>query len=108
MTDAKRSKVDGSSTPDRTRLNVILLAVCQALAQSGSSLTVTVAALVGYLIAEDKSLATLPMACQFLGSMFSTIPASLFMQRVGRRFGFTVGQCFGLLGAALSVYAIFC
>lgn len=99
--------MEGSAAPNRTKRNVILLAICQALAQSGSSLTATVAALAGFLIAQDKSLATLPMAFQFLGTMMSTIPASFFMRRFGRRVGFTVGTCFGLAGAGLSVYALF-
>ena len=107
MSDANLSTADGPVVPDRTRRNVVLLAICQALAQSGSSLIATVAALAGFLIAEDKSLATLPMACQFLGTMLSTIPASFFMQRFGRRVGFTVGMCFGLTAAGLSVYALF-
>ena len=107
MTGVNNPTVEGPPAPDRTKRNVILLAICQALAQSGSSLTATVAALAGFLIAEDKSLATLPMAFQFLGTMLSTIPASFFMRRVGRRVGFTVGMCFGLAGAGLSVYALF-
>jgi len=107
MSDANLSTADGPVVPDRTRRNVVLLAICQALAQSGSSLIATVAALSGFLIAEDKSLATLPMACQFLGTMLSTIPASFFMQRFGRRVGFTVGMCFGFTAAGLSVYALF-
>lgn len=107
MTDIDSPAAEGPAAPDRTKRNVVLLAICQALAQSGSSLTAVIAALAGYLIAEDKSLATLPMACQFLGTMLSTIPASFFMRRVGRRVGFTVGQCFGVLGAGLSVYALF-
>jgi MFS family permease len=107
MSDANISTADGSVVPNRTRRNVVLLAICQALAQSGSSLIATVAALAGFLIAEDKSLATLPMACQFLGTMLSTIPASFFMQRFGRRVGFTVGMCFGMTAAGLSVYALY-
>ena len=107
MSDANLLMADGPVVPDRTRRNVVLLSICQALAQSGSSLIATVAALAGFLIAEDKSVATLPMACQFLGTMLSTIPASFFMQRFGRRVGFTVGMCFGLTAAGLSVYALF-
>ena len=107
MTEVNNPTVEGSAAPNRTKRNVILLAICQALAQSGSSLTATVAALAGFLIAQDKSLATLPMAFQFLGTMLSTIPASFFMRRFGRRVGFTVGMCFGLAGAGLSVYALF-
>ena len=45
MGETKTSTATGSAAPDRTKRNVILLAVCQALAQSGSSLTATVAAL---------------------------------------------------------------
>ena len=90
MTEVNNPTVEGSAAPNRTKRNVILLAICQALAQSGSSLTATVAALAGFLIAQDKSLATLPMAFQFLGTMLSTIPASFFMRRFGRRVGFTV------------------
>lgn len=88
---------------DPTRKNVILLAVCQALAMSGSSML----ALAGYMIAEDKSLATLPVACQFLATMLTTIPASLFMRRFGRRAGFTVGQLIGLSGAVLAGFSIY-
>jgi MFS family permease len=92
---------------DPTRKNVTLLAVCQALAMSGSSMLATVAALAGYMIAEDKSLATLPVASQFLATMLTTIPASLFMRRYGRRAGFTVGQLIGLGGAVLAGFSIY-
>lgn len=92
---------------DPTRRNVLLLASCQALAMSGSSLVATVAALVGFMLAEDKSLATLPVACQFLATMSSTIPASLLMRRIGRRAGFTTGQCIGFAGTTAAALAIY-
>ncbi|NKB57865.1 MAG: MFS transporter [Alphaproteobacteria bacterium] len=92
---------------DPTHRNVFLLAACQGLAMSGSSMLAAVAALAGYMIADDKSLATLPVACQFLATMLSTIPASLIMRRIGRRAGFTIGQMFGMTGAAIAGYAIY-
>ena len=92
---------------DPTRKNVFLLATCQALAMSGSSMLAAVAGLAGYMIANDKSLATLPIACQFLATMLSTIPASLIMQRIGRRAGFTIGQLFGAVGALIAGFAIY-
>jgi MFS family permease len=92
---------------DPTRKNVFLLATCQALAMSGSSMLAAVAGLAGYMIADDKSLATLPIACQFLATMLSTIPASLIMQRIGRRAGFTIGQLFGAVGALIAGFAIY-
>lgn len=92
---------------DPTRKNVLLLAVCQALAMSGSSMLAAVAALAGFMIAEDKSLATLPVACQFLATMLTTIPASLIMRRIGRRAGFSIGQLIGMSGAMIAGYAIY-
>ena len=79
----------------RTRRNVLLLAACQALMMSGTSLNMTVSALVGHQLAFDKSLSTLPLALQFLATMLATIPASMLMKRIGRREGFTVGAAIG-------------
>lgn len=87
--------------------NVSLLAICQALAFSGSSLIATTSALVGNSLAVDKGYATLPMALQFLATMLTTIPASHLMRRIGRRRGFTLGALVGIGGAATSTAAIF-
>ena len=91
----------------RTRRNVLILALCQALAMTSTSLMVTVAALVGQMLALDKTLATLPIAVQFTATMATTIPASLLMKRIGRRAGFSVGALLGAAGAGLAVAAIF-
>jgi hypothetical protein len=71
--------------------NVWLLSFCQALMNSGNILLVATSSLVGYHLAENKALATLPLGLQFLGTMLTTIPASMFMKHAGRRAGFIVG-----------------
>ena len=86
--------------------NVWLLSGCQALMNSGNSLLIATSALVGYRLAADKSLATLPLALQFLTSMLTTIPASFLMKAIGRRAGFVVGTLLGLAGAALAAWGI--
>ena len=90
-----------------TRRNVLLLAVCQSLSATTMSLIITVHALAGLMLAEDKTLATLPLGIMFIMVMVSTIPASLLMKRYGRRLGFTLGQSIGTIAAIISVYAIF-
>ncbi len=89
------------------RRNVALLAACQALMMTGTSLVATVSALVGHQLAEDKALATVPLALQFVATMLSTIPASMLMKRIGRRAGFSVGAAIGMLGAATSAWGIY-
>ncbi|MBT3534652.1 MAG: MFS transporter, partial [Rhodospirillaceae bacterium] len=67
----------------------------------------TVTALTGTMLAPSPGLATLPLTMQFIMTMATTIPASLFMRHVGRRVGFSVGQLIGVIGALVSCYAIF-
>ena len=90
-----------------TRRNVLLLAACQSLSATTMSLIITVHALAGFMLATDKTLATLPLGVMFTMVMFSTIPASLFMKSYGRRVGFTLGQSIGTFAALFTVYAIF-
>ena len=89
------------------RKNVFILAMCQGLAMSGTSMLIAVSALAGQMLSPDKAWVTLPLAAQFLMTMFTTIPASLFMAKVGRRVGFTLGQATGVIGGAVSAYAIY-
>jgi MFS family permease len=86
--------------------NVLTLVVCQALFQTASVLIMTVGGLAGQMLAADKSLATLPIASMSVGTALATIPASLIMQRIGRRGGFMLGTLLGALGGGLGVLAV--
>ena len=70
-------------------------------------MVMTVTALTGASLTEDAALATLPLALQFVGTMAGTIPASLLMDRVGRRLGFSIGQALGIIFALISAYAVY-
>lgn len=92
---------------DPAKRNALLLAMCQALYMSGTSLMISTSPLVGHLLASDKSLATLPIAFHHVGIMCATLPASFIMQRFGRRNGFLLGAGIGFLGALTAIYAVF-
>ena len=85
---------------------ILLLSVCFAFSGTTSSLTVSASSLVGYGIADNKALATLPLSFHLLGTMLAGIPASLLMKRVGRRYGFMIGTGIGASGAAAATIAI--
>ncbi|MGQ3031615.1 MAG: MFS transporter, partial [Ferrovibrionaceae bacterium] len=57
----------------RAKRNVIVLAACQALANSTMSIQIALGGLVGAMLAEDKSLATLPVAMVICGTAGGTI-----------------------------------
>jgi hypothetical protein len=54
-----------------------------------------------------RSLATLPFALLLLAQMAATIPASLYMQRVGRCPAFMTSAVVGMAGAATATLGIF-
>ncbi len=75
------------------------MTIASALLAAGS--------LVGESIAPDPKWATLPLSGLFLFTMLATLPASLLMQRRGRRFGFVLAAIILMLsgaGAALAIY----
>lgn len=73
---------------------------------SGNSLLITTSALVGFALADDKSLATLPLAAQFIATMLTSIPAAMLMERIGRKPGFILSTLFGLTGGVVATLAI--
>ena len=87
--------------------NVSLLAVCQGYAQTSVTIVITVSALAGAIIAEDKSLATLPHAFMWAATALAAMPASLLMRRFGRRGGFAIGSLFGLTGSGLCTLGVY-
>lgn len=86
--------------------NLSLLAICVSLMMSSTSLIVTTAALVGFALATDKSLSTLPLAAQFIGTMSASIPAAMLMQWLGRKITFMLSTLFGIGGGILGYLAI--
>jgi MFS family permease len=89
------------------RRNAIILAVAQACYGIAVSLVITLGGVVGHALAIDKSLSTLPITTMMIGTTIGVIPASLFMQRFGRRTGFVVGAGAGVAGSLLAAQAIF-
>ncbi|MPY68799.1 MAG: MFS transporter [Alphaproteobacteria bacterium] len=92
--------------PAKTRKNVALLATGQALANTTQGVMLAIAALVGFQLAENKALATLPHAVQWLGVMAFAVPVSMMMRRIGRRAGFMTGALAGIAAGLIGALAI--
>jgi predicted MFS family arabinose efflux permease len=88
------------------RKNIFILAVCQGLFSSDKTIMILLSGLVGVVLAEDKSLATLPVTTTWLGSLIMTVPASYIMKWTGRKLGFQIGALLSLTGALIASYAI--
>ena len=65
-----------------------------------------VAGLIGNRYAANPAWSTLPLAAFVAGITLFVIPASLFMARFGRRFGFACGAVIGIFGGAFIVVSV--
>ena len=86
--------------------NVAVLAACQALFYMANSVVISTSALVGLQYAPSQSLSTLALGSQSLGTMLTTLPASLLMQRFGRKAGLAGGASLGIVAGLLATAAI--
>lgn len=86
--------------------NIPLLAVCQALFMSGTTLIVSTTTLVGYALSTDKTFASLPFASQLIATMLTSIPAAMLMARIGRKPAFLMATGIAMCGAFTCTLAI--
>ena len=89
------------------RRNARVLAICQGLFVAGISIDLTLTALTGLMLAPSRALVTLPFALITVAGGVTTWFASVSMQSIGRRGGFSIGALAGVLGGLISVWAVF-
>ncbi len=94
------------SVENSFKRNIPILALCQALFMSGTSLMVATTALVGFALADDKSYASLPFTFQLVATMFTSIPAAMLMAKIGRKLTFLLGTVVAMFGAAICAFAV--
>jgi predicted MFS family arabinose efflux permease len=86
--------------------DIFLLACCQALLLTNASGLISMNGLVGFSLAQTKTLATFGATTYVLGSALSTMPLSLWMGKVGRRAGFMAGAAINVAGCLVAVLAL--
>jgi MFS family permease len=100
------SRQNESVSMNASKRTILLLAIAQALYSCCIITVFATAGLVGLNIAPSPAWATLPVTTFVIGAMFTTVPASLLMQRLGRKPIFLLGAGVSILGAAVAVWSI--
>ena len=91
----------------KQKKNVAVLAALQALLLTNNSTAIALNGLAGYALADNKSLATVPVTGWVVGAALTTFFASQLMKRIGRKGGFTLGALFGIVGALICCAALY-
>ncbi len=88
------------------RRNIPLLAFAQVLFMTVQSMGTVTLPLAALPMLVEKRYATVPLFLNHAGIMAMTIPASLLMARIGRRWGFTLGATLSILFGATGALAV--
>nr|WP_078707551.1 MFS transporter [Consotaella salsifontis] len=92
----------------QTRRNALVLATAQAIVGGGTPAAFAVASLAGsWLLADDKTLATLPVTGFNVGVAVMALPAAALMRAIGRKNGFMGGALVTAAGGLLGAMALF-
>ncbi|MCB1685003.1 MAG: MFS transporter [Pseudomonadales bacterium] len=86
--------------------NILILCLAQMIFVSGSILMVTLGGIIGSQLASNPALATLPLSLVVIGTALNTIPATLLMQRIGRRLGYALAGMVACAAALLAAWAL--
>jgi MFS family permease len=86
--------------------NTVILFIAQCMFVSGTVLMVTVGGIVGSAMSPAPIWTTLPMSLMVVGTAVAAIPASLLMQRFGRRAGFVSAALLGVGASQLGAWSL--
>jgi predicted MFS family arabinose efflux permease len=115
MSAVAETAFDAAAGDRLARRNAVILAVAQGLAGANNAVLVSTGAIIGAMLAPDRSFATVPISIYVLGMWMGTLPVGWLARNYGRRTSFFVGTMFGVLtgltacAAVLSAsFALFC
>jgi MFS family permease len=95
------------SAAQSPRTTILLLAIAQSLYSCAVITVFATGPLVGMMIAPSQAFATWPVTSFVVGSMLAVYPASYLMKIFGRRPIFVAGAISSIIGALVSVFAIY-
>lgn len=90
----------------QSRRNLWLLVGAQSLGGASPPIIISLGGLVGMQLADDPSLATLPVSLFNLGLALSTIPAAMLMRYLGRRQAYALGALMAIIAGLVAAYGI--
>ena len=106
MSAVAETSIDAAAGDRLARRNAMILAVAQALAGANNVVLVATGAIVGAMLAPDRSLATVPVSIYVLGMWMGTLPVGWLARRYGRRTSFFAGTSFGVLTGLAACAAV--
>ena len=106
MSAVAETALDAVAGDRLARRNATILAVSQALAGANNVVLIATGAIVGAMLAPDRSLATVPVSIYVVGMWIGALPRGWIARHYGRRTSFFVGTAFGALAGLFACAAV--
>ncbi|MBX9775028.1 MAG: MFS transporter [Xanthobacteraceae bacterium] len=103
---AETATLDAAAGDRLARRNAMILAVAQALAGGNNVVMIATGAIIGAMLAPDRSLATLPVSVYVVGMWMGALPRGWIARHYGRQASFFVGTGFGVLAGLFNCAAV--
>lgn len=87
--------------------NILILTSCQLISATGAIIMVTLGGIIGSKLTTDPTLATLPVSIMVLCVAATTIPATILMRKIGRKFGFALASMSAVASSILAGLALY-
>lgn len=94
---------DSGPSPNR---NIGVLMAAQALGGASPPIIISLGGIVGQMLADDPSMATLPVSLYNLGLALSTLPGAWLMRRIGRRNAYLFAATLAILAGLVAALGI--
>jgi len=86
--------------------NLVLLVGAQMVSATGMIVMVTLAGIIGAELTATRAFATLPQSMMIVAVAATTIPATMLMHRIGRRYGFMLASMSAAFAMLVAVAAL--
>ncbi|HZO45359.1 MAG TPA: MFS transporter [Xanthobacteraceae bacterium] len=106
MSAVAETSIDAAAGDRLARRNATILAVAQALAGGNNVVLIATGAIVGAMLAPDRSLATVPVSIYVVGMWMGALPRGWIARHYGRQASFFVGTGFGVLAGLFNCAAV--
>lgn len=86
--------------------NLITLIFCQLVSATGAIVMVTLGGIIGSKLSDNQALATVPVSIMVLATAGTTIPATLLMKKIGRKYGFMMSSLSAAVAVSIAAFAL--
>jgi len=86
--------------------NLIILVTCQLISATATISLVTLGGIIGSTMTDNRAFVTLPLSLMIVAGAATTVPATMLMRRIGRRFGFVLASCCAAVGMVIGIIAL--